>query len=140
MKTKNIRVIFDTNVWISFLIGKRLQTIAGHIANGDITIVTSDELIAEIRDVSLRPKLKKYFPQKKVKELIDFLEVIAFKTESHSTFTLCKDPKDDFLLGLIEDSKANVLVTGDKYLLELNPFGTAIIITPKEFEQLLTGQ
>jgi len=50
---------------------------------------------------------------------------------------LCNDPKDNFLLDLIESSNANVLVTGDKELLKLNPFKTAQIITPKQFEQFL---
>lgn len=48
---------------------------------------------------------------------------------------ICRDPKDDFLLGLIRVSKAEILVTGDQDLLELNPFeGTEII----ESNQLLT--
>ncbi len=80
MKAKNIKVIFDTNVWISFLIGKRLQLIQEYIVNGNLTIVITDQLLTEIKEVSKRPKLKKYFPQKKVKELIDFLEIIALES------------------------------------------------------------
>lgn len=34
-----IKVIFDTNVWISFLIGKRLSRIKNHISRWYITIV-----------------------------------------------------------------------------------------------------
>ncbi len=32
MKNKNVKVIFDTNVWISFLIGKRLAKIKQYIS------------------------------------------------------------------------------------------------------------
>lgn len=32
MTNKSIKVIFDTNVWISFLIGKRLAKIKRHIS------------------------------------------------------------------------------------------------------------
>jgi len=39
MTNKNVKVIFDTNVWISFLIGKRLTTIKQHIVNRNITIL-----------------------------------------------------------------------------------------------------
>lgn len=46
-------------------------------------------------------------------------------------------PKDNFLLDLIEFSKADYLVTGDKDLLEHNPFKTAQILTPTEFEKQL---
>jgi len=34
MKSKSVKVIFDTNVWISFLIGKRLAKLKHHISNG----------------------------------------------------------------------------------------------------------
>jgi hypothetical protein len=51
--------------------------------------------------------------------------------------SLSRDPKDNFLLDLIEFSEADFLVTGDKDLLELNPFKTAKILTPTEFEEFL---
>jgi hypothetical protein len=138
MIAKNIRVILDTNVWIGFLIVKRLQVIFDYIVEGNISIIISEELLTEIIDVSKRAKFKKYFPEKKVKELIDFLEGVAVETKVYSTNTLCKDPKDNFLLDLIEYSNADVLVTGDKELLKLHPFKKAHIITPRQFEQLLT--
>ena len=48
---------------------------------------------------------------------------------------MSRDPKDNFLLDLIDFSKADYLVTGDKDLLEHNPFKTAQILTPNEFEK-----
>lgn len=56
MKNKSIKVIFDTNVWISFLIGKRLSFIKEHIANGKILIITTPQLIEEILEVTSREK------------------------------------------------------------------------------------
>ena len=61
MKAKNIKVIFDTNVWISFLIGKRLSFIKSYIANGQITIITTEQLLVEIIEVTSREKLRKIF-------------------------------------------------------------------------------
>jgi len=71
MKDKSIKFIFDTNVWISFLIGKRLSFIKEHIADGKILIITTPQLIEEILEVTSREKLKKYFPKRSVEELID---------------------------------------------------------------------
>jgi predicted nucleic acid-binding protein len=51
-----------------------------------------------------------------------------------------RDLKDNFLLDLIDFSKADYLITGDKDLLELNPFKTAQILTPQEFEVELKGK
>lgn len=136
MTNKNLKVIFDTNVWISFLIGKSLSKIKKHLTGGQITIITTDQLILEIRLVTAREKLKKYFPKESISELIDLLETIGLKIPIQPIHFLSRDPKDNFLLDLIDFSSADFLVTGDKDLLALNPFKTAKIITPTEFEYL----
>jgi predicted nucleic acid-binding protein len=50
---------------------------------------------------------------------------------------MSRDPKDNFLLDLIDVSGADYLITGDKDLLSLNPFKTAKILTPADFETAL---
>jgi putative PIN family toxin of toxin-antitoxin system len=140
MTNKNVKVIFDTNVWISFLIGKRLTTIKQHVVNRNITIIVTDQLLTELKIVTSREKLKKYFPKKSVKELIELLELIAENISIEPTHFINRDPKDNFLLDLIDFSKADYLVTGDKDLLEHNPFKTARIVTPSDFERELEEQ
>lgn len=140
MKGKNIKVIFDTNVWISFLIGKRLSFIKNYIADGQILIVINQQLLNEIKDVTRREKLKKYFPRESVNEFIELLETIAEPIEIKPTHFINRDPKDNFLLDLIDFSKADYLVTGDKDLLEHNPFKTATILTPANFEKAMAGR
>ena len=78
MKTKNIRVIFDTNVWVSFLIGKRLSKVKHFIISGQITIITTDQLISELIIVTSREKIRKYFPKENVTELLE-LPVVRLK-------------------------------------------------------------
>uniref|UniRef100_UPI00404A5C6A putative toxin-antitoxin system toxin component, PIN family n=1 Tax=Flavobacterium sp. TaxID=239 RepID=UPI00404A5C6A len=85
--------------------------------------------------VTSREKLKKYFPKNSVTDLIELLEAIAEHIKIEPTHFINRDPKDNFLLYLIDFSKADYLVTGDKDLLELNPFKTARILTPADFEQ-----
>ena len=137
MTNANIKVIFDTNVWISFLIGKRLSIIKNYISDGHIIIITTEQLLTEIKLVTGREKLKKYFPKESVKELIGLLETISENVEISPKHFVNRDTKDNFLLDLIDFSKADYLITGDKDLLELNPFKTAQIITPQEFEAAL---
>lgn len=136
MMKGNIRVIFDTNIWISFLIGKRLSFIKKYIDDGKITIVMTDLLFTEIKEVTNREKLQKYFPKNNVTELIVLLETIGENVAIQPTHFINRDKKDNFLLDLIEFSKADYLVTGDKDLLEHNPFKTASILNPSDFEQL----
>jgi putative PIN family toxin of toxin-antitoxin system len=101
MTTKNIKVIFDTNVWISFLVGKRLSFINRYVSSGQIIIVITEQLLNEIIDVTSRERLKKYFPRQSVLELIELLETIAEKVEIKPTYYINRDPKDNFLLDLI---------------------------------------
>jgi len=134
---KSIKVIFDTNIWISFLIGKRLQSIKDLIVAQQIIIVLSEQLLLELQLVTERPKLKKYFPEQKVEELVDFLTTLGRLHQPQATNFLSRDPKDNFLLDLAEKSKADFLVTGDKDLLVLNPFKKTKIVTPADFEAKL---
>ncbi len=140
MSAKNIKVIFDTNIWISFLIGKRLSVIKRYISNGQITIITTAQLLEEIIQVTGRERLQKYFPKESVTELIELLDTIAEKVEITPVHFINRDPKDNFLLDLIDFSKADFLVTGDKDLLAHNPFKSAIILTPANFELVLAGE
>ena len=140
MRAKNIKVIFDTNVWISFLIGKRLSFIKNYISSGHITIITTEQLLQDIKEVTSRERLKKYFPEESVIELLELLETIAEKVEIIPTHFINRDPKDNFLLDLIDFSKADYLVTGDKDLLVHSPFKSATILTPANFEMALNNE
>ena len=140
MKVKSIKVIFDTNVWISFLIGKRLSSIKNYISSGQIILVTTDQLLREIKEVTSRDRLKKYFPKESVNELIELLETFAEKVDIKATHFINRDPKDNFLMDLIDSSKADYLVTGDKDLLVHKQFKSAKILNPANFEIGLINQ
>jgi len=121
-------VIIDTNLWISFLIGKQLGGLKELIVESKIKPVFSEQIFNEIQIVSERPKLQKYFPANKVRELIHFLKAVGVVIEIQSTVTACRDQKDNFLLALAKDSNADFLITGDQDLLMLENFeGTAIV-------------
>ena len=138
MKENPVKVIFDTNVWISFLIGKRLAFLSNFISSGQIKIVYCKQLIDEILDVTSRKKIRKYFPKESVIELIELIETIGELYEFEPVNFICNDPKDNFLFDLIEVSKSDYLVSGDKELLLHNPFKTATITTAKNFEIEMT--
>ena len=63
-RKSKLRVIVDTNCWISFLIGRRLSNLVDLLSNERIQLVLCNELLEEIRDVTSRPKFAKYFPKK----------------------------------------------------------------------------
>ena len=59
MKSK--KVIFDTNLWISFLLNKDFSFLDKYIKSGYLKLVFSEESVQEFLEVSSRPKFKKYF-------------------------------------------------------------------------------
>lgn len=140
MKNGNsVKIIVDTNLWISFLIGKKLSCLLELVSNGDIELVASEELIEEISIVASRPKFVKYFSKEHYDMLRDFMteETLFYKIDDIPE--RCRDPKDDFLLELALVSDANYLITGDKDLLSIGRIGTCQIITVMEFNALVAS-
>jgi len=134
-----IKVIFDTNIWISYLIGRELQFLSKLIADKRITIVLSKQLLKEIKEVTSREKISKYFKPEKVIELLKLLNLIGEMYSLTNIPLVCRDPKDNFLLALINKSKANYLITGDKDLLVLNPYQGTKIIDATEFREIINN-
>lgn len=134
MDNRIIRVIVDTNLWISFLIGKRLNCLLELLDNPWFTLVSTSILNEEISRVVRRPKLKKYFPEESVLQLEKWMEKNAEMHELDAITPRCRDPKDDYLLELAIKSKATFLVSGDKDLLEIGQVDGCRIMTFTEFE------
>ena len=134
MDNRIIRVIVDTNLWISFLIGKRLNCLLELLDNPWFTLVSTPILNEEISRVVRRPKLKKYFPEESVLQLEKWMEKNAEMHELDAITPRCRDPKDDYLLELAIKSKATFLVSGDKDLLEIGQVDGCRIMTFTEFE------
>jgi len=132
-KSKVVRIIIDTNLWISFIISRKLSQLDILLYNGNVRLLFSAELIEEIAATILKPKLKKYFTKHSLEEMLDVLDPFIELIPVKSKVALCRDPKDDFLLALAKDGKADFLITGDKDLLSIGKFNNTRIISFAEF-------
>jgi uncharacterized protein len=140
MPPKNkIKIIIDTNLFISFLIGKRLSNLKNAIINSKVLLVLSEQNINEIKIVTARPKFQKYFQKNDVDDLIDLLHSIGRIIKISTEPNICRDPKDNFLLALAEKSKAMYLVTSDKDLLEIIEYKETQIISFQSFEKIINS-
>ena len=132
-KSKPLKLIIDTNLWISFIISNKQNLLEPFLFRKEARLIFSTELIAEIQQTIAKPKLKKYFGVNALEEMLinfyPFIELI----EVESIITICRDPKDNFLLALAKDGIADYLLTGDKDLLELKKFGKTKIKTITSF-------
>ena len=126
-KSKPLKLIIDTNIWVSFIISNKLNLLDPLLFSNKARLLFSKELIAEIQQTIVKPKLKKYFGKNAIEEMLSTFEPFIDFIEVKSIVTVCRDTKDDFLLALAKDGQADYLLTGDKDLLELKKFGTTKI-------------
>ena len=131
------RVVIDTNVLISFLIGKRLKKLKDRLSDSSIKLIITAQLIQELKQVSARPKFRLYFDKQDVIEFIDLISIIGLTYNIKVVPDICRDKKDNFLLSLCHVGNADYLVTGDKDLLDLSEYKNTRIISAREFEKLL---
>lgn len=134
---KKIKTIIDTNLFISFLIGKRLIRLKQALINSRIVLIFSEQNTEELLIVPSREKFRKYFTLTDVYDLIDFIQIIGQVYQIEHTLRICRDPKDDYLLALAKQSKAEYLVTGNSELLDLKEYGKTKIISINCYEKIL---
>lgn len=127
------RVILDTNLWISFLISKRLIDIDKLIHEEKIKLIFSNESIEEFLTVAKRPKFQKFFTNSDLKEILQLFDKYGILVEVKIKVEECRDYKDNFLLSLAVESKANYLVSGDQDLLVLEKIKKTNIVNWKDF-------
>src|SRR5690349_17388198 len=88
-----------------------------------LNLCTSPELIAEIRDVLLRPSLAAKFPAltpERVARFLDSVNLISSHfPQVRQTFTWPQHPDDDHLFNLAIEAKADYLATWETRILAL---------------------
>lgn len=127
------KVILDTNLWISFLISKKFHKLDSLILNNKVKLIFSQELLEEFISVINRPKFKKFFNKKDVNLLLELFDIYGELVSIKSSVKLCRDPKDNFLLSLANDSRADFPLTGDQDLLSIKKIGKTRIISLNEY-------
>ncbi len=128
-----MRLILDTNLWISFLISSNYEKLDELLFNQKCKLLFSQELLEEFAAVAKRPKLRRYISKDELEDILETIDEVAEFVNVSSVMTECRDPKDNFLLSLAVDGKADYLLTGDKDLLELKKIEDTEIRTISEF-------
>jgi len=131
------KVVIDSNIWVSFLIGKNLRHLVQYVRSEQITIITCEEQLQELTEAFQKPKLQKYFQPNQVAIFLAFLQGVSLIVSITAIIPLCRDPKDDYLLALSVASKAHYLVTGDTDLLDMQQINDTIIIKYTDFEKVM---
>lgn len=129
----SIRVILDTNLWISFLIGRQLNMLLDFFADTTLELVSTPILREEILTVAKRQKFRKYFSEDSIKKLAEWMDDNMTMVNINGIPHRCRDPKDDYLLELAVQAKAIYLVSGDDDLLTIGEIEGCRIMTFSQF-------
>jgi putative PIN family toxin of toxin-antitoxin system len=133
-----MNVIIDTNLWISFLIGKKMSVMRNLFTKPDIRIYVCDELLNEFIDVSSRLKIRKYIADDDVQETIRLMDNYCFYAAAiQKAIATIRDEKDLYILSLAETVQADYILTRDKDLLSLQVYNQTKIVTCNEFNTII---
>lgn len=137
-----MKIILDTNVLISLSLGggPTLQRIGAAWLAGEVQVIISEELLDEYAGVANRPHLLARFETAdRVQEFVRDLRVAGELVSIHEPYPDAPDENDRFLFALARAGSAEVLVTGDRALLELRQFEETAILSPRDFIEKLGG-
>lgn len=126
-----MRVFLDTNVLVSAFATRGLSADVVRHVLAEHTLITGEVVLGELRRV-LHQKLK--LPSRTILDIDRFFrehEVIP-KPEAPVAIAL-RDPDDKWVLASALAAKADVLITGDRDLLDLGSRAPLRILDPRGF-------
>lgn len=131
-----IKIVLDTNMFISaFLYHGMTKIIFDLVLDNKLALYISSQLKQEILE-----KFRKFgASEEMLTNITIFLSSKGIMTAPSIKITICRDPKDNFLLELSETVKADYLITRDKDLLELpkGKWKETKIVKPETFLPIL---
>jgi hypothetical protein len=134
-----MKVIFDTNLWISFLIGHQTHLVRRMLTDMRFDVYVCSRLIDEIRDVASRDKISKYVSETDIDDLLAIINAFCqFATiEAKVAPTAVRDPKDLYLLALADTIGADFIVSGDADLTDLGQHNQTRIMKLADFKAMM---
>lgn len=125
------RVVIDTNVFISGLLSSTstsARSVERAILEGQL--VATAAMLRELVTTLLSPKFDRYVSRDRRDQLLLRLAPLVDIVEVVQQVRASRDPDDDKFLEAAVNGRADVIVSGDRDLLQLNPFRGIAILTP----------
>jgi putative PIN family toxin of toxin-antitoxin system len=132
---KKVKVVFDTNVWLSIFM-KKILTDEFSQAKQELTIYVSKEILLEISKVLLYTKIAEILRKASLneKDILRAIEANSIIVKPKLKLQIIDDDvEDNKILECALASGADIIVSGDKHLLKLGKFRKTRIQTPREF-------
>ena len=128
-----MRVVLDTNVILSGLLGGTTRTVLDALFLNRFRLVTSNALLTELTVVLKRPQWRSVLASAACSDFMALVRDDAVVVSPTKSVVLCRDPEDNALLECALAGRVDYLVTGDHDLLTLRSFHSTRILRPAEF-------
>jgi putative PIN family toxin of toxin-antitoxin system len=128
-----IKVVVDTNVFVSSFFGGNPRKIVDLWKSGQLTLCLSKPIIDEYVGVLQRIGLKN---ERELRELLHLFAHgfhIIFSAKTPELHFVEEDPDDDKFIECAVSLKADFIISGDKALLAIQDYMGIRIVTPKKF-------
>ena len=136
-----MKVMFDSNLWISFMIGKRLSSLAEVLCRHDVEVYVSEQLLDEIRGVIAREKFDKLISAETRYYFFEMVyDVCLFTDITVEAKSDIRDPKDLYLLSMAESVPVDYIVSGDRDLTDMKQHAGIPILKYAELIDMLRQQ
>jgi putative PIN family toxin of toxin-antitoxin system len=128
-----MKVVIDTNVFISSFFGGNPKRIIDLWKNEDITLCLSKDILDEYIDVLQRVGLGN---EEEIGELLSLFAKgfnLLFTTKTPKIMAVKDDPEDVKFIECAVALKAEVIITGDKALEAVGEYVETKILNPQQF-------
>jgi putative PIN family toxin of toxin-antitoxin system len=127
------RLVLDTNVVLSGLLFPGSTPSRALLKAQAGEVLASDATLLELVEVMSRARFDRYVERRVRQRLMAEFANACEPVQIVSPIRACRDPRDDKFLDVAVHGRADVIVTGDRDLLDLNPFRGIEILTPAEY-------
>ena len=134
-----LHVVIDTNVIVSGILSRKGAPVELLKAWRErrFLLLTSLAIVAEVRAVLQYPRIRKKYPLSNddIEQTITLSEhdALVVAGEADVAGSMPDDPDDEIVLACALDGTADVIVSGDHHLIDLESYRDIPIMTPHQF-------
>ena len=131
-----MKVVVDSNVFVSSFFGGNPKKIIDLWKNEKITLCLSDAILDEYINVLRKIGMKDEYELEELLSLFSKGFNILFTTKTAKMKIIKNDPGDDKSIECAVALKADAVITGDKEVLAIKEYMGIKILTPQQFLEL----
>lgn len=128
-----IRVVIDTNIFISSFFGGNPRRMIDLWKNGDVLLCLSPEIVDEYIEVLHRLTLGEAGEMQELLKLFAKGYNVVFTHTTPALSIVSEDPDDDKFIECAVALEAEYIISGDKALLAVKNYMGIRIVSPREF-------